>query len=104
MAEYVGAPGKGAALKDKQKVSRPKRYKVLLLNDHYTTMEFVVAILTDVFKRSHDEAITIMLNVHENGSGVAGVYIKSIAETKVKTVHQLAQDNEFPLRCTMEPE
>ncbi len=104
MAEYIGAPGKGAALKDRQKTSRPKRYKVLLLNDHYTTMEFVVDILMGVFRRSHDEATGIMLNVHENGSGVAGVYIKSIAETKVKTVHQLARDNEFPLRCTLEEE
>lgn len=104
MAEYVAAPGKGAALKDQQKIHRPKRYKVLLLNDHYTTMEFVIDILVDVFRRSHDDAIRIMLSVHENGSGVAGVYIKSIAETKAKTVHQLAKDHEFPLRCSLEQE
>lgn len=104
MAEYIGTPGRGAALKDKQKLSRPRRYKVLLLNDDYTTMEFVVDILTHVFRRSHSEAVKIMMSVHENGSGVAGVYVKSVAETKIQTVHELAQDNEFPLRCTMEQE
>ncbi len=104
MAEYIGTPGQGAALKDKQKLSRPRRYKVLLLNDHYTTMEFVVDILVEVFRRSHNEAMTIMLSVHENGSGVAGVYVKSVAETKIQTVHELARDHEYPLRCTMEQE
>jgi ATP-dependent Clp protease adaptor protein ClpS len=104
VAEYIGTPGRGAALKDKQKVSRPKRYKVLLLNDHYTTMEFVVEILIQVFRRSQADAVRIMLSVHENGMGVAGVYIKSIAETKVKTVHEMAREMEFPLRCTLEPE
>ena len=104
MAEYIGTPGKGAALKDKQKISRPKRYKVLLLNDNYTTMEFVIEILIEVFRRSQDDAVRIMLSVHENGMGVAGVYIKSIAETKVKMVHELAKEMEFPLRCMLEPE
>lgn len=104
MAEYVSTPGRGAALKDKQKFDRPKRYKVLLLNDHYTTMEFVVDILEQVFRRSHREAMNIMLSVHENGSGVAGVYVKAVAETKIRTVHEMARDNEFPLRCTMEQE
>lgn len=104
VAEYVNQPGKGAGLKDQQKISRPRRYKVLLLNDHYTTMEFVVAVLIDVFRRSHADAVQIMLNVHENGKGVAGVYVKAIAETKVKTVHELAREMEYPLRCTLEPE
>lgn len=104
MAEYIGTPGQGAALKDKQKLSRPRRYKVLLLNDNYTTMEFVVDILMQVFRRTHQEAVNIMLSVHENGSGVAGVYVKDVAETKIKTVHEMARDHEFPLRCTMEQE
>lgn len=104
MAEYIGTPGKGAALKDKQKISRPKRYKVLLLNDNYTTMEFVVEILIHVFRRSQADAEQIMLSVHKNGMGVAGVYIKSIAETKAKMVHDLAREMEFPLRCALEPE
>lgn len=104
MAEFIGTPGQGAALKDKQKVERPRRYKVLLLNDNYTTMEFVVSILIDVFRRSEYEAVQIMLSVHENGTGVAGVYVKSIAESKVKTVHERAREMEFPLRCALEPE
>lgn len=104
MAEYIGQTGKGAALKDRQKLERPRRYKVLLLNDDYTTMEFVVEVLQGIFRRSHDEAIAIMLNVHKNGMGVAGVYVKSIAETKAKQVHELARSMEFPLKCTLEPE
>lgn len=104
MAEYISTPGKGAALKDKHKISRPRRYKVLLLNDDYTTMEFVVGVLIEVFRRSHEDALKIMLSVHENGMGVAGVYIKSVAETKVKTVHEMAREMEYPLRCTLEPE
>lgn len=104
MAEYIAQPGKGAALKDRQKIERPRRFKVLLLNDDYTTMEFVVDVLQGIFRRSHDEAMTIMLNVHQNGMGVAGVYVKSVAETKITQVHKMAQRMEFPLRCTMEPE
>jgi ATP-dependent Clp protease adaptor protein ClpS len=104
VAEYVGTPGRGTALKDRQEFKRPRRYKVVLLNDHYTTQEFVVDILMQVFRRTHREAVKIMMNVHKNGSGVAGVYAKAIAETKVRTVHELARDNEFPLRCTMEQE
>jgi len=104
VAEYIGTPGKGAALKDRQKISRPRRFKVLLLNDNYTTMEFVVEVLVHVFRRSQEDAIQIMLSVHENGTGVAGVYIKSIAETKVKAVHDLAREMEYPLRCALEPE
>jgi len=104
VADYIGQPGQGAALKDRQKLERPRRYKVLLLNDDYTTMEFVVEVLQGIFRRSHDEAMAIMLNVHENGMGVAGVYVKSIAEAKISTVHQMAREYEFPLRCTMEQE
>ena len=104
MAEYIGQPSEGAALKDRQKIERPRRYKVILLNDDYTTMEFVVEILQGIFRRTPEEAMAIMLNVHKNGMGVAGVYIKSIAETKVKQVHKLARSMEYPLRCTMEQE
>lgn len=104
MADYIAQAGKGAALKDKEKLERPRRYKVILLNDDYTTMEFVVEVLQGIFKRTPDEAMAIMLNVHKNGMGVAGVYVKSIAETKVSQVHKLAQRMEFPLRCTLEAE
>jgi len=82
----------------------PRRYKVLLLNDDYTTMEFVVKILVEVFHHPHDEAVEIMLHVHHRGVGVAGVYSFDVAETKVARVSVLARASEFPLRCTMEPE
>jgi ATP-dependent Clp protease adaptor protein ClpS len=86
----------------KQKVKEPPFYKVLLHNDDYTSMEFVVLLLEKVFSKSTPEATRIMLNVHQQGIGVAGVYPKEIAETKVAIVHDLAQKNEYPLRCSME--
>ncbi len=92
------------ALCDKQETAEPPLYRVLLLNDDYTTMEFVVKILQDVFRKSHDEATKIMLSVHRHGTGLAGVYVKQIAETKCATVHRLARAEGFPLRCAMEPE
>ena len=104
MAEYIGQTGKGTALKDKEKLERPRRYRVLLLNDDFTTMEFVVEVLQGIFRRSHEESMAIMLNVHKNGMGVAGVYIKSIAETKIGQVHKLAESMGFPLKCKVEPE
>ncbi len=78
------------------------RYKVLLHNDDFTTMEFVVDILRKVFHKSERDAIHIMLAVHEQGVGVAGVYTYEIAETKISKVTQLARTNEFPLLCTLE--
>lgn len=84
------------------KTEEPPLYKVLLHNDDYTTMEFVVAVLENVFQKSNAEATRIMLNVHHEGVGVAGIYTKEIGETKVSTVHQLAKKNNFPLRCSME--
>jgi len=77
-------------------------YRVLLINDDYTTMEFVVEVLRTVFKKSTGEATRIMLNVHNAGVGLCGVYPHEIAETKVDAVHTLARENGFPLRCTME--
>lgn len=85
-------------------VGEPSMYKVLLHNDDYTTMEFVVDILMSVFHKSVDEATQIMLNVHRQGVGLCGVYSYEIAETKVETVHTLARENGFPLRCSMEEE
>jgi len=104
MAEYVGKPGEGVGLKDREEVKVPKRYKVLLHNDHYTTMDFVVHVLEQVFRRPQGEALRIMMNVHKNGMGVAGVYVKQIAELKVDTVHALAKDHGYPLRCSLERE
>ena len=91
-------------LKDDVREELPKKYKVILLNDHYTTMEFVVEILMQVFHRTVPEAEALMLQVHRMGSGVAGVYVKQIAETKRSVVHQRAKAAGFPLKCTIEPE
>ncbi|VTR68180.1 regulatory protein for ClpA substrate specificity (fragment) [Desulfosarcina cetonica] len=79
-------------------------YRVLLHNDDYTTMEFVVEILKYVFNKSTEAATTIMMNVHRKGVGVCGIYPHEIAETKVDTVHNLARESGFPLRCSMEQE
>jgi ATP-dependent Clp protease adaptor protein ClpS len=85
-------------------VRPPSRWKVLLHNDDYTTMEFVVWILEQVFHRSEGEAIAIMLQVHQQGLGVAGVYTHEVAEMKVAQVENLARASEYPLLCTMEEE
>lgn len=77
-------------------------FKVLLHNDDYTTMEFVVHILMLVFRKSLEEATRIMLNVHRKGIGLCGIYSHEVAETKVETVTRLARENGHPLRCTME--
>ncbi|HOV34130.1 MAG TPA: ATP-dependent Clp protease adaptor ClpS [Candidatus Hydrogenedens sp.] len=91
-------------VKDEDVVKHPKLYRVLLHNDHYTTMDFVVYILQDIFNKPHDEAVTIMLKVHREGVGVAGVYVRTVAEAKVETVHKIAKENGFPLRCSISPE
>jgi ATP-dependent Clp protease adaptor protein ClpS len=84
------------------RLERPPLYKVLLHNDDFTTMEFVVFILQTVFSHGESEALEIMLNVHRQGIGVAGVFTYEVAEMKVDRVTSLAQANEFPLLCTME--
>ena len=88
----------------KQETKRPELYKVLLLNDDYTTMDFVVEVLESVFNKSPVEAYRIMMAVHTQGKGLCGVYPYEIAETKVQTVIDLARDNGFPLKATMEPD
>jgi ATP-dependent Clp protease adaptor protein ClpS len=87
-----------------KKLARPKLFRVLLHNDNYTTRDFVVAVLREVFHRSEGEAVQIMLHVHNNGIGVAGVYTYDVAATKVRMVEALAKDQGFPLRLSMEPE
>ena len=85
-------------------VEEPKRYKVILVNDDFTPMEFVVEILTLFFNLDEETATRIMLNVHEKGKGICGVFTKDIAETKVVMVNEFARENEHPLLCTMEQE
>jgi len=82
----------------------PPMYKVFLLNDDYTTMDFVVEVLMFVFQKSLEEATQIMLNIHKRGMGLCGIYSFEIAETKVDTVHTFARERDFPLKCTMETE
>jgi ATP-dependent Clp protease adaptor protein ClpS len=96
--------GTGVLTDTTQKVEKPPLYKVLLHNDDYTTMEFVVHVLQTIFHRSAVAAVRIMLAVHHQGVGVAGVYTYEIAETKVNQVAQLAKSHAFPLLCTMEEE
>lgn len=86
----------------KQKVKEPPMYKVLLHNDDYTTMEFVVMILERIFHKNQEEATRIMLNVHHRGMGVAGIFTREVAETKVAQVHEIARQNEHPLKCSIE--
>jgi ATP-dependent Clp protease adaptor protein ClpS len=90
--------------KTKTQLQRPKLYKVLLHNDDFTTMEFVVDILQVVFGHSETSATAIMLNIHRTGVGIAGIYPFSIAEQKVSEVMRAAEEAEFPLLCTMEPD
>lgn len=92
------------AVAEKTRTKTPKQYKVLLLNDDYTTMEFVVFVLEAVFMKSPSEAIQIMLQVHKSGRGVAGIFSKQIAEAKIDRVHSEARKEGFPLKCVMEEE
>jgi len=85
-------------------IAEPGRWKVLLLNDDYSTMEFVVQILVQVFKKNQDQAMQIMLEVHKNGKGLCGVYSHEIAEAKVTIVGSMAKQQGYPLRAVMEEE
>ncbi len=87
-----------------QELERPRMWRVLLHNDDYTTQDFVVWVLESIFHKPRGEAFTIMMSVHRSGMGVAGVYTHDVAETKTKTTKQLAEEHEFPLLVTMEPE
>lgn len=86
------------------KLQRPPMYKVILLNDDYTPMEFVVVVLQRFFRKNREEATQIMLHVHQKGIGVCGIYTREVAETKVRQVMMFAAENRHPLQCTMEPE
>jgi len=108
MSERVTYPAKPAVAKPRQapqrKLEPPPRFRVLLYNDHYTTMDFVVYVLESVFEKAHHDAVRIMLAVHRKGTGMCGVFCAEVAETKVTTVRKLARNNGYPLRCSMEPE
>ncbi|WP_083988954.1 ATP-dependent Clp protease adapter ClpS [Devosia geojensis] len=100
----TGRPGQetGTVTKTRPKTKRPNLYRVLLLNDDYTPMEFVVLVLQDVFNKSREDAMRIMLHVHQKGVGECGVYPYEVAETKVTRVMDIARKNQHPLQCVME--
>jgi ATP-dependent Clp protease adaptor protein ClpS len=91
------------AAEEEQTVAPPKMFNVLLHNDNYTTMEFVVMVLTTIFHHPEADAVRIMLNVHHQGIGVAGTYTFEVAETRAEKTMALARRHEFPLKCTVEP-
>ena len=112
----MGEPGHGSSGGDadsvgglmvaepKAKTKRPPLYKVILLNDDYTPMDFVVMVLEQVFRRPHADALNVMLEVHQKGAGLAGIYTRDVAETKVDQVIEYARINDYPLQCTLEQE
>ena len=99
-----GVPDRGTSLatKTREKVKRPNMYRVLLLNDDYTPMDFVVHVLQHYFNKGRDDATRIMLHVHQNGVGECGVFTYEVAETKVTQVMDCARKNQHPLQCIME--
>ncbi len=99
-----GDTGVATATRKKEQLKKPPRFKVLFHNDNYTTMEFVVWVLQFIFHKSESDALAIMLNVHKTGYGVAGVYTKDVADTKVAQTHALAKEHDYPLKLSIEPE
>lgn len=95
-------PGLAPDVVLEEELQEPRQFKVLLHNDDYTTMEFVVEVLMRVFHKSEEEAMRVMMSVHEQGVGQCGIYTAEVAETKVHMVHQMARARSFPLRCSME--
>jgi len=99
-------PSEQSSLKERQRIDlkEPRRYKVIIYNDDFTTMDFVVNILTSVFFKSKAEAEALMLQVHHSGKAVVGIYSYDVAVSKVQKATNMARDNNFPLRLTCEPE
>jgi len=95
---------RGIATKIREKTKKPSMYRVILMNDDYTPMEFVVQILMGIFKKTQEEAYHVMMNVHKNGIGVCGIYTFEVAETKVAQVMDAAKRSQHPLQCTLEKE
>lgn len=102
MTEPYEFPGSEPDVAVEDQLQEPRQFKVLLHNDDYTSMDFVVEVLMNVFGKSENEAFAIMMSVHEKGIGLCGIYTAEVAETKVQIVHQMAKARSFPLRCTME--
>lgn len=96
--------GSGTATLTRSKTKKPSMYKVLMLNDDYTPMEFVVHVLERFFSKNREEATRIMLHVHQRGVGICGVFTYEVAETKVMQVMDLARKHQHPLQCTLEKE
>lgn len=99
-----GGSNTGVAVRTRPKTKKPSLYKVLMLNDDYTPMEFVVSVLERFFNKNHEEANQIMLHVHQRGVGVCGVFTYEVAETKVNQVMEFARRQQHPLQCTLEKE
>lgn len=97
-----GDTNTGVVVKPKPKTKKPSMYKVIMLNDDYTPMEFVILVLERFFSKNHEEATQIMLHVHQKGVGVCGVFTYEVAETKVQQVMDLARQHQHPLQCTLE--
>ena len=104
MSDEFKIPSSQILVSQKTKIKKPSLYKVILLNDDYTPMEYVVKLLKVIFGKSESQAVNIMLMVHNKGSGVCGVFTKEVAETKVFTVLKMAKKDQHPLKCVMEPE
>ena len=102
MSQYLPETIKDVDVRADREIKEPPMYKVLLHNDDYTTMDFVVQVLMLVFHKSVEQATQIMMNVHKRGVGVCGLFTYEVAETKVETVTRLARENGHPLKCTME--
>ncbi len=103
-ADNAGSANPGLVLKTRPKTKKPSMYKVLLLNDDYTPMEFVVHVLERFFNKAHEEATQLMLEVHSKGVAACGIFTHEVAETKVAMVMDCARANQHPLQCTMEKE
>lgn len=96
--------GVGLLERKKEKTKKPPMYRVLIHNDDFTPVDFVVGLVQQLFRRTFEDAVKITMHVHEKGLGIAGVYTYEIAETKVAQAHNLARRNEYPLMCSIEPE
>ncbi|MAQ15020.1 MAG: ATP-dependent Clp protease adaptor ClpS [Sandaracinus sp.] len=102
--ERDGGAGTVTETRSEPKVAKPRLFKVLMHNDDYTTRDFVVWVLQSVFHKSENDAVRVMLHVHQTGVGVCGLYTREVAETKVQKTERLAREHEYPLRLSMEPE